>query len=72
MFIVAMVSQYEYMQGRQLDHLQGPHFRWQQLARAMYSTLTFVKSKSHSVLTEKHLTELVQTALTVYQPKLIR
>jgi hypothetical protein len=42
--------------------------RGQHLARAMYSKLKYIKSKYRSVLTDEHLTELVETALTIYQP----
>jgi hypothetical protein len=34
----------------------------------MYSTQKFIKSKYRSVLTDEHLTELVRTAVTTYQP----
>jgi hypothetical protein len=34
----------------------------------MYSTLKFITSKYHSVLTDEHLIELVQAALTTYLP----
>jgi hypothetical protein len=33
----------------------------------MYSTLKFIKEKYRPVLTDKHLTELVRTALITYQ-----
>jgi hypothetical protein len=35
-----------------------------------YSTLNFIKSKYRSVLADEHLTELVQTVLTTYQPNI--
>jgi hypothetical protein len=41
-------------------------FSVQNIIVALYSTLQLIKSKYHSVLTEKHLTELVQTALMKY------
>jgi hypothetical protein len=47
-----------YYRGDQLDQLWEPHFGRQQLARAMYSMLTCIISKYHTVLTD-HLTELV-------------
>jgi hypothetical protein len=37
--------------------------------RAMYQTLKLIKSKYRSGLTDEHLTELVRTAVTTYQPK---
>jgi hypothetical protein len=52
-----------YTRGGQLDQLRDPHFRRQQSARAMCSTLTLAKSKYRSVLTDELLTEPVQTAL---------
>jgi hypothetical protein len=57
-------------QGGQLHQLRGPYFRRQQSARAKYSTLKLIKSKYRSVLTDEHLTELVRTALSTYQPNL--
>jgi hypothetical protein len=57
-----------YNRGGQLDQLREQHFSRQQLARDMYSTLKFIKSKYRSVLTDEHLTEPVRTALTTYQP----
>jgi len=39
--------------------LAKPHFRWQQSARATYTKIKFIKLKYRSVLTDKHLTELV-------------
>jgi hypothetical protein len=54
--------------GGQTDQLREQHFRSQQYARAMFSTLKFIKSKYRSVLTDEHLTELVQTASTTYRP----
>lgn len=35
---------------------------------SLYSTLKFVKNKYRAVLTDKHLTELVRTAITSHQP----
>jgi hypothetical protein len=46
------------------------HFRRQQLARALHLTLKFMKSKYRLVLADDRITELLQTALTAYQPKL--
>jgi hypothetical protein len=57
-----------YTRGGQLDYLREPHFRRQQSAGAMCSTLKFIKSKYRSVLTDEHLTKRVRTALTAYQP----
>jgi hypothetical protein len=53
--------------GGQLDQLREPHFSRKHLVRVMYSTLEFIKSKYHSVLTDERLTELVRTALTTYR-----
>jgi hypothetical protein len=55
---------YNTYQGCQLDQLQELHFRRQHSARM----LKFAILKYHSILTDKHLTELVQMALTTYQP----
>ena len=35
---------------------------------SLHSTLKFIKSKYRSELTDEHLSELVRTALTNYQP----
>jgi hypothetical protein len=39
----------------------------QQSAKAMYLRLKFFKSKYRSVLTDKHVAELVRTDLTTYE-----
>jgi hypothetical protein len=57
-----------YTRGGQLDQLREPHFRRQHSTRAMYSTIKLIRSKYRSVLTDEHLTELVETALNTYQP----
>jgi hypothetical protein len=57
-----------YSRGGQLEQLGESHFRRQQSARAMYSTLKSIKSKYRSVLSDEHLTGLVRTALTAYLP----
>jgi tryptophan synthase beta subunit len=38
------------------------------VCESLYSTLKFIKSKYRSELTDEHLSELVRTALTNYQP----
>ncbi|XP_061490325.1 general transcription factor II-I repeat domain-containing protein 2-like [Rhineura floridana] len=35
---------------------------------SLYSVMKFVKSKHHAILTNQHLTELIRTSLTTYQP----
>ena len=35
---------------------------------SLYSVMKFVKSKHRTILTNQHLTELILTALTTYQP----
>lgn len=35
---------------------------------SLYSVMKFVKSKHRAILTNQHLTELIRTALTTYQP----
>jgi len=42
------------------------------VCESLYSTLKFIKSKFRSELTDEHLSELVRTALTNYQPDLKR
>jgi hypothetical protein len=46
-----------YVRDGQLDQHRQPHFRTQQSARTMYSTLKFIKSKYRSILTVELLTE---------------
>jgi hypothetical protein len=48
-----------YTRGGQLDQLREPNFRRQQSARAMFSTLKFIKSKYRSVLTDEQLADLL-------------
>jgi len=38
------------------------------VCESLYSTLKFIKSKYRSELTDEHLSELLRTALTNYQP----
>ncbi|XP_076321861.1 SCAN domain-containing protein 3-like [Tachypleus tridentatus] len=39
---------------------------------SLYSVMKFVKPKHNAVLTNQHLTELIRTALTTYQPEFQR
>jgi tryptophan synthase beta subunit len=38
------------------------------VCKSLYSTLKFIKSNYRSELTDEHLSELVRTAITNYQP----
>jgi hypothetical protein len=57
-----------YARGGQPDNIREPQFRRQHLARAMYSTQKFIKSKYRSIINDERPTEILCTNSFSYSP----